>query len=221
MKLEEIREAILENITRGDLPQERINRHINNTLQRIARYHNWRDLYVQATTETIANQSEYSLPLVTNKLKDLVSITLSDGSSRGVRLKFIPHRQFHEIIPVPSSGHLGKPQSYIIWDNVIQLYPIPSDVFTLNLLYVKWPDKLVGDEEEPEISGIDDLIIAGATSSIFISLQQVEPAGIWHQQFNILLSEAVQADIKNTDAEFKMQGFRASDMFVPGQNQPM
>ena len=220
MKLEELRESILENITRDDLTSDRINRHINSTLQRIARYHNWKDLYVKATTETIANQSEYSLPLGTDRLKDLVSITLSDGSSRGVRLKFVPYRQFHEIIPVPSSGQVGKPQNYVVWDNVIQLYPIPNDVFILNLLYVKWPDELV-EGEEPEITGVDDLIISGATSSLFMSLQQVEPAGIWHQQFNILLSEAVQADVKNTDAEFKMQGFRASDMFVPGQNQPM
>lgn len=220
MKLEDLREAIMENITRDDLTSERINRHINNTLQRIARYHNWKDLYVKATTETIANQSEYSLPLGTDRLKDLVSITLSDGSSRGVRLKYVPYRQFHEIIPVPSSGQVGKPQYYVVWDNVIQLYPTPSDIFILNLLYVKWPDELV-EGEEPEITGVDDLIIAGATSSLFMSLQQVEPAGIWHQQFNILLSEAVQADVKNTDAEFKMQGFRASDMFVPAQNQPM
>ena len=220
MKLEELREAIMENITRDDLTSERINRHINNTLQRIARYHNWKDLYVKATTETIPNQSEYSLPLGTDRLKDLVSITLSDGSSRGVRLKYVPYRQFHEIIPVPSSGQIGKPQNYVVWDNVIQLHPIPSDIFTLNLLYVKWPDELV-EGEEPEITGVDDLIISGATSSLFMSLQQVEPAGIWHQQFNILLSEAVQADIKNTDAEFKLQGFRASDVFVPAQNQPM
>ena len=220
MKLEELRESILENITRDDLTSERINRHINSTLQRIARYHNWKDLYVKATTETIVNQSEYSLPLGTDRLKDIVSITLSDGSSRGVRLKFVPYRQFHEIIPVPSSGQIGKPQNYVVWDNVIQLYPIPSDIFILNLLYVKWPDELV-EGEEPEITGVDDLIISGATSSLFMSLQQVEPAGIWHQQFNILLSEAVQADLKNTDSEFKMQGFRASDMFVPGQNQPM
>ncbi len=220
MKLEDLREAIMENITRDDLTSERINRHINNTLQRIARYHNWKDLYVKATTETIPNQSEYSLPLGTDRLKDLVSITLSDGSSRGVRLKYVPYRQFHEIIPVPSSGQVGKPQNYVVWDNVIQLYPIPSDIFILNLLYVKWPDELV-EGEEPEIAGVDDLIIAGATSSLFMSLQQAEPAGIWHQQFNILISEAVQADIKNTDAEFKMQGFRASDMVVPGQNQPM
>lgn len=220
MKLEDLREAIMENITRDDLTSDRINRHINSALQRIARYHNWKDLYVKATTETIANQSEYSLPLGTDRLKDLVSITLSDGSSRGVRLKFVPYRQFHEIIPVPSSGQVGKPQNYVVWDNVIQLYPIPSDIFILNLLYVKWPDELV-EGEEPEITGVDDLIISGATSSLFMSLQQVEPAGIWHQQFNILLSEAVQADVKNTDAEFKLQGFRASDMVVPGQNQPM
>jgi len=220
MKLEDLREAITENITRDDLTSDRINRHINSTLQRIARYHNWKDLYVKATTETIANQSEYSLPLGTDRLKDIVSITLSDGSSRGVRLKYVPYRQFHEIIPVPSSGQVGKPQNYVVWDNVIQLYPIPSDMFILNLLYVKWPDELV-EGEEPEITGVDDLIIAGATSSLFMSLQQVEPAGVWHQQFNILLSEAVQADIKNTDAEFKMQGFRASDMFVPSQNKPM
>ncbi len=220
MKLEDLREAIMENITRDDLTSDRINRHINSTMQRIARYHNWKDLYVNATTETIANQSEYSLPLGTDRLKDLVSITLSDGSSRGVRLKYVPYRQIHEIIPVPSSGQVGKPQNYVVWDNVIQLYPIPSDIFILNLLYVKWPDKLV-EGEEPEIAGVDDLIISGATSSLFMSLQQVEPAGIWHQQFNILLSEAVQADIKNTDAEFKMQGFRASDMVIPGQNQPM
>lgn len=220
MKLEDLRESITENITRDDLTSDRINRHINSTLQRIARYHNWKDLYVKATTETVANQADYSLPLGTDRLKDLVSITLSDGSSRGVRLKFVPYRQFHEIIPVPSSGQVGKPQNYVVWDNVIQLYPIPSDVFILNLLYVKWPDELV-EGEEPEITGVDDLIISGATSSLFMSLQQVEPAGIWHQQFNILLSEAVQADVKNTDAEFKMQGFRASDMVVPGQNQPM
>ena len=220
MKLEDLRESIMENITRDDLTSDRINRHINNTLQRIARYHNWKDLYVKATTETIANQSEYSLPLGTDRLKDLVSITLSDGSPRGVRLKFVPYRQFHEIIPVPSSGQVGKPQNYVVWDNVIQLYPIPNDMYILNLLYVKWPDELV-EGEEPEITGVDDLIISGATSSLFMSLQQVEPAGVWHQQFNILLSEAVQADIKNTDAEFKMQGFRASDMFVPAQNQPM
>ena len=197
MKLDDLREAIRKNITRDDLTSERINRHRNNSRQRIARYHNWKDLYVKATTETIANQSEYSLPLGTDRLKDLVSITLSDGSPRGVRLKYVPYRQFHEIIPVPSSGQIGKPQNYVVWDNVIQLYPIPSDIFTLNLLYVKWPDELV-EGEEPEITGVDDLIISGATSSIFVSLQQVEPAGIWNQQFNILLSEAVQADVKNT-----------------------
>jgi len=59
--------------------------------------------------------------------------------------------------------------------------------------------------------------LLGATSSLFMSLQQVEPAGIWHQQFNILLNEAIQADVKNTDAEFKMQGFRASDISIPAQ----
>jgi len=31
----------------------------------------------------------------------------------------------------------------------------PSDIFTLNLLYVKWPDELV-EGEEPEITGVDD-----------------------------------------------------------------
>jgi len=220
VKLEEIREYILENITRDDLTSDRINRHINNMIKRIARYHNWKDLYVKATTETVANQPEYSLPLGGNRLKDLISITLSDGSARGVRLKFVPYRQFHEIIPDPSNGLLGKPVNYVVWDNVIQLYPTPSDVFTLNLLYVKWPEDLE-EGEEAEITGVDDLIIAGATSSLFMSLQQVEAAGVWHQQFNILLQEAVQADIKNTDSEFRLQGYRASDLSVPTQNQPM
>ena len=114
MKLEDLREAVRENITRDDLTSERINRHINNTLQRIARYHNWKDLYVKATTETIANQSEYSLPLATDRMKDLVSITLSDESPRGVRLIYVPYRQFHEIIPVPSSGNLGIHQHYAV-----------------------------------------------------------------------------------------------------------
>ena len=97
---------------------------------------------LRRTTETIPNPVGVFSPLGTDRLKDLVSITLSDGSSRGVRLKYVPYRQFHEIIPVPSSGQVGKPQHYVVWDNVIQLYPTPSDIFTLNLLYVKWPDEV-------------------------------------------------------------------------------
>jgi len=210
MNLGELREATMENIVRDDLENERLNRYINIAQQRIARYHNWRDLYVKANTTTVPGQGNYALPLGDDRLKDLVSITLIDPSGQDTKLVAVPYRRLHELVPNPDSETQGKPKVYTLWDNAIQLYPIPETEYTVQILYVKWPTKLEDTLDESDFIGLDDVIIAGATQTGFMSLQQKEETIFWNQQFSVLLQEAMSGDIKHTDHILRLQGYRST-----------
>ena len=221
MSLLDLRESVLENVVRDDLSSNRLDRYINAAIQRIARYHNWRDLYVKATADTESGQGEYALPLGEDKIKDLISMTLIDGDSSAFKLDAVPYRRLHELVPHPSSTTTGRPKFYTVWDDVVQLFPVPDGVYTLEILYVKWPVKLEAVDDTPDLVGLDDAIVAGSTFQCFLSLQQKEDASFWNEQFNLLIRESIEGDVKHTDHALRLQGYRTAPTREPSQDQPI
>ncbi len=214
-----LREAVLDNIVRDDLDNARLGRYVNWATQRVARYHNWRDLYVKGTIDLVIAQAEYDLPTATDKVKDIVGITLIT-STAATKLEAVPYRRLLELIPNPSATTGGSPKYYAMWDNEIVLWPIPDAEDELEIVYVKWPNALVANTDEVEISGIDDIIVAAATFTGFSSLQMKEEAAYWEQVFRSLLAEAVNSDSRHTDHQLALQGFRAEQRQAPVQNDP-
>lgn len=96
-----------------------------------------------ATADTIQNQSDYPVPSDMSVLRSL--------AYRGWRMKYMSFAEFNEYIdgfkanPGVTPYGPGIPEIFMVWNNIITLFPKPNENLTagLTIYYMKHPTKVV------------------------------------------------------------------------------
>lgn len=97
-----------------------------------------------ATTVTTVEDESYSVPTEFIRIERVTY----DGN----RLQEITMEKLDELYPNRDSSDVsGEPEYYYLWSRNIWLYPAPSSAKSLAIYYIKIPNELSADEEDPEI----------------------------------------------------------------------
>ena len=179
---------------------------LNRVMYRMARAHNFRELYTTSTPSTAASTYTYTLP---TNWKTLSTITVRDTTSP-VKLKGMTQRQFDLLSPYPANDTKAKPTQYVLHGNQYDLYPVPDDIYTLQIRYYKWPTIITSVataiDYEPNK---DDIIVAGMTGEGFDFLQMYEDGKAWTEKFLVMAKEAIVLDTRQPDLEPLVEGYDA------------
>lgn len=86
----------------------------------------------------------------------------------------------------------GQPTSWYIFENTINLYPIPTSADTITVRYYKKPTELSADADVPEIpSEFVELLVVGAGYRVLQVKDNYDQAGILQNKYDEILAKLV------------------------------
>lgn len=86
----------------------------------------------------------------------------------------------------------GQPTSWYIFENTINLYPIPTSADTITLRYYKKPTELSADADVPEIpSEFNELLVVGAAYRVMQVKDNYDQAGVLQNKYDEILDKLV------------------------------
>lgn len=209
MSLSGIRTRVSNIVNRDDVPDTAggaIDRFINDAQRRVCRGHNFTFMESEATTDTVDEQQDYSLPTATGDLrfKTEISLELIDTNSYRVPLKRVFKQDAEKKRAYRDSTEIGTPKHYSIQRGQIYLYPAPdhtnnSDAaWTLNLEYYGFLDDLTADSDTNDlISNYPEVVEAVAVSMAFRYVYEEEKAEYWEGKASGMIAEMIKEDFSN------------------------
>ena len=175
-----------------------------------------------AFPELDADPVTYALGTVTNiysfttlalsRVRSILGITLVDGtSSWKIRQKL--WRTFQEDHPYIIGDTTQKSREYTIWGQRIELWPLVPSAYNISIRYNQFPDNYASGSAASAYIQKDDVIIAGAVTHAYISLQETDDAATWAKIFAGRLGSAIGHQLEPADWEpegraFDMNGAR-------------
>ena len=190
---------VINNVNRADLTRPQVLQWMNNRKDMICNYDDFSFMENTDLAFTIAGQKDYTLPL---DYKSELHCFLSDAT--GVTKFFLDKWVGTEAENAFSNETVqAKPYAYWIWQDAYFFYPIPDDIYTINLKYYRYlPDFTDIAQEENELGKRwVDLIVDGATSDAYHFFMQADKQAEWEGKWNIefqrLIRRQAQRKTKN------------------------
>jgi len=125
------------------------------------------------------------------------------------KLEYILEADFIEHVPDMSERVSNKSFIYIDKGDIFEIGNPPSEALCGELVYWKWQDALSGDDEEPEVSHIEDLICVGATIFGWRVLEEVEKKNDALAELNRMLAGHIRVLVRHPDEFLVDKGFRS------------
>lgn len=195
-----------------DPASTRLNRHLDLSQTRIARGHEWKELFrfdsvAVAVTGTPADDVTYTgMPVTLKEIYGLMR--LESGDTQALKLHRMPNRQWEQMVGKSDSLSTGRVTHYMLWHRTgvglsgtptIEWYRTPDTAFTLYRRYSIWPAVFPDDDTDSDLINKDDLIIADATHFLFQSLGNRDSAAVWFAIAADLFGKAKEEDMHRPD----------------------
>jgi hypothetical protein len=217
--------GLLDNLSGADLTaaKERINRHLELTQIRMARVRDFQELRkrdsdpVTITGTPATDQYYTNLP---STLRKVFAFIRQIGTDRGHKLTFWPHRSWDQLVTTPSEISTGDADIYTAWRDSsraiqMELYPVPSQNWTLLRRYSVWPTPFANDNAVSDFDAKDDIIIAWTTEWMFRSMGETEDHNEWRGVRMELLDTARKDDMSEPDISILPRGQSVDVEFGP------
>lgn len=148
-------------------------------------------------------------------LKNIMGIDINYGGSDVRSLSQMPHWDFNrgypEVFLAPTS-FLGKPSIYSIQGQDIYFFKVPDIAYVLKInshLYSK--DFTETSLETYMLKKYSQMLVAAATSYVFLNLRELEDANYWNDQVFIPAFRIATGGVTDTRDWFpQARGFRSS-----------
>lgn len=177
---------------------------INWALHRIDRVCDMKGLEVRATAPTVVDQKAYSLP---TDCKYIYSLRLIDGANSRY-LTYVEPREFDQKVPYPEQSTTGRPNWYVEWESIYEVYRIPDvATYTFLLRYWKWQDDFADDDATPEIAHCDDIIVQALVAEIWKNLEELDKEKVAHAKLISMLYAHRGVERMHPDWEAKAKPF--------------
>lgn len=146
-----------------------------------------------------------------------------DGESSNI-LTYMPEKEFDIYAPDASLLSSGKADHYIDKGDIFELTSPPDSRLTMDIRYVKWQDEL-GTGETPEVSHIDDLIVAATVVEGWHALGELKLRDAAHEYFLSLLAshravDKLRPDYAPVGKGYSSQGARNWNMQAESYKYP-
>lgn len=200
---------------RTDL-DSRLGRVLNMAQQRLARMHDF-DEFEIISTSPISNTRNNSDKYITLPLKrEIYSLVLLNSTSSTKMIQRTP-QWWDRIITAPEYFSRGVPHSYNVWNNTIELFPLPDTTYTLRLRWTKWPTDMSAGADVSDFLRKDEILIELTLVYLFRSLGKEEDAIKHWKMAELLVDEAKTIDDSKPDLNI-VPG--PSDIQVAGSGNP-
>ena len=171
-------------------------------------------IYLTATTIQVATTSALATAGTAIDLTDIGSGTHAIeifNSTDSRILTYVPEREFDKEAPDVKEITAGKAQRYIDREDIFEL-DTPADArYVLDIRYVKWQDNLAAGET-PEVSYIDDLIVASTIVEGWVALGESQKAAEAQNRFMGILASHRAVDRLRPDYAPVAKGFSSSNV---------
>jgi hypothetical protein len=172
----EIENEIRYNLGNREDLDSRLYRFINFAQDQLARFHPFDELEVVESGNFTSGVGTISVP---SKPLDVRSFRLLDDS-RSRKLVYYTPRQFDQLVPDTDWHTQQRPTIYTQFSKTFEVWRIPDNNYEYKIRYKKSPTKLTANSSFTlDFDGLDDVIIALATSWAFRSLGEREKASWW------------------------------------------
>ena len=176
----------------------RLPRVINLAQQRLARIHDYDEMEVISTT-VISNTGNDNDKYLTLPLKrEVFSIVLLDGANSRKLIQRTP-QYWDRRLPMPEYWSRDRSQDYIIWGNVVEIWPLPDASYTLRMRWSMWPADLVNANDKSEFLNKDELLIELSLVYLLNSLGKEADAAKHSAIVSMLMAEAAAKDDTKPD----------------------
>lgn len=202
LTLVDLREEVLANLgNRDDITNTRLDRHLDLAQMRIARSREFEEtkrqgVFVHTPTGTLDDDRFLDVGMTIREVYSLRITT--EGKER--KLVRIGQRKFDQLYP-DTRDHTGNPKLYILWNNIIEFWPIPNATIELVLRWSIWPAAFTLTTQVSDLDEKDDLIISLATHTLFKSLKNKEGAAEWLDTYAQGLGESVREESEKPDLD--------------------
>ena len=183
---------------------------------------------VTATTIQIATTAVLAAAGTATTITDVGSGThvLQIFSSSNSRiLSYLPEKEFVTSVPDPSQTSSGLAEFYIDRADLFELGTPPDVRYAMDIWYMKWQDEIDEDDEEPEVSRIDDIIVAATIVEGWHALGEFGMRDAAQGYFIQLLAshkaiDRIRPDYAPKGKSFSSEGFRSSNMQAEAYKHP-
>ncbi len=107
-------------------------------------------MFTDTTFNTVASTQEYTLATIASDLQQLVNLRVTSPDNDERWLQPMTAEEFDRFIQDPTSEEEGVPTKYYLWNNKVNLYPIPDGVYVIAVRYLKVPTTLESGDQ-PDI----------------------------------------------------------------------
>ncbi len=145
-------------------------------------------------------------------------------SSNSRLLTYIAEKEFDAQAPDVTELSPGMSEGYIDKADIFELTTPPDSRYTMDIRYVKWQDEL-GSGETPEVSRIDDLIVAATIVEGWHALGEIKLRNAAQDYFMLMLAshkavDRIRPDYAPKGKGFSSEGFRSWNMNVDAYKYP-
>lgn len=183
----------------GSLLEDRVITFLNWAQVRIARFFDFPELSVLATTSTlIADTKRYPISSGTNDLglervKTIRSIRLIDGANSR-KLDYWLYRKFDHHYPHPENYSSERPSIYTRDGNFLEFFKIPNNTYSLSIRYTQYPHELTSNAQVSDFLNKDQVLVTAGIFETYFALEEYNDAKIWYARLVGQLKDAVRAE---------------------------
>ena len=171
---------------------------INLAQQRLARIHDYDEMEVTLTTTVGNTGSNNDRFLTLPSKREVYSIVLLDGANSRKLIQRTP--QFWDRrLPMPEYWARDRVQDYIIWNNTVEMWPMPDQTYTLRIRYTQWPADLVNPTDVSSFLQKDEILIELTLVYCFNNLGKTDDAIKHSNMVRMLMMEAQAKDDTKPD----------------------
>ena len=158
--------------------------------------------YVLGTTTNVYTFATLGL----GSVRQIMGITIIDGTS-SVKLRQLLPRTFAEDYPNVIADASRKASRYTIYGKRIELDRVSDSAYTMQIRVNKFPDDFSSASSASVYEFKDDVIIAGAVTHAYISLQENEDSATWAKIFLGRLQSSIGHQLDAVDWEPEGRAF--------------
>lgn len=207
MTLSELRDLVLLNLGSRTDKNTLIDAQINAGYRQAVQRHAFKGLTTESDLTLTSGVSAVTLPVTAHQI---VELRLIDGTA-STPLKLLSKVVATRNLPNPDSYNTGIPQWAYEENGTLYVLPRPSQAFTVRGTFLAVAETLTADSDEPVVVGLENALVAYATSKVFGSLQMYEDAQFWNGTYESELQSAITADKRKPAVQYQREAHPGPD----------
>lgn len=160
-----------------------------------------------STMSTLTNVYTLStLGMDNSRMRQILSVTLRNGT-QSWKLKQKIFRRFEEDHPNVDADSAGQPRFYTIYGRRLEFWQRPDSAYTVRVRANYLPTDYTSSSAASVYLNKDDVIVAGAVTHAYLSLQENEDAERWSKAFAGRMQAAIGPNMDPQDWEPEGRAF--------------